>query len=117
MTALAALGIDDYRKLLDEVFDQRIVDLAAEAEAAERFPRELVERLGKAGVFAHKWRNGQQPDMAKLVAQVDVQAPYRKVGAGPLDTAAVHIDTHVPADALIARPGNWFGGDLLGAGT
>jgi acyl-ACP dehydrogenase len=31
--------------------------------------------------------------------------PYRKVGAGPLDTAAVHIGTWVPADALIARPG------------
>ncbi len=30
---------------------------------------------------------------------------HRKVGAAPLDTAAVHIDTWVPADALIARPG------------
>jgi hypothetical protein len=37
--------------------------------------------------------------------------PYRKVGAGPLDTAAVHIDTWVPADALIARPGG--GGYLV----
>lgn len=27
------------------------------------------------------------------------------MGAGPLDTSAVHIDTWVPADALIARPG------------
>ncbi|PRC51732.1 acyl-CoA dehydrogenase, partial [Mycobacterium sp. ITM-2017-0098] len=34
-----------------------------------------------------------------------VQPPYRKVGAGPLDTAAVHIDTWVPADHLVARPG------------
>ena len=38
-------------------------------------------------------------------AVATIQAPYRKVGAGPLDTAAVHIDTWVPADALIARPG------------
>ncbi|MEH3132764.1 MAG: mycobactin biosynthesis acyl-ACP dehydrogenase MbtN [Mycolicibacterium neoaurum] len=36
---------------------------------------------------------------------VQVQRPYKKVGAGPLDTAAVHIDTWVPADALIARAG------------
>ncbi|MGU3499496.1 mycobactin biosynthesis acyl-ACP dehydrogenase MbtN [Mycobacterium sp. C31M] len=36
---------------------------------------------------------------------VQVQRPYNKVGAGPLDTAAVHIDTWVPADALVARAG------------
>ena len=36
---------------------------------------------------------------------VQVQVPYRKVGAGPLDTAAVHIDTWVPAEALVARAG------------
>ena len=36
---------------------------------------------------------------------VQVQQPYNKVGAGPLDTAAVHIDTWVPADALVARAG------------
>ncbi len=36
---------------------------------------------------------------------VQVQKPYTKVGNGPLDTAAVHIDTWVPADALVARAG------------
>ena len=36
---------------------------------------------------------------------VRVQKPYTKVGNGPLDTAAVHIDTWVPADALVARAG------------
>ena len=36
---------------------------------------------------------------------VQVQQPYTKVGNGPLDTAAVHIDTWVPADALVARAG------------
>lgn len=36
---------------------------------------------------------------------VQVQVPYRKVGAGPLATAAVHIDAWLPADALVARPG------------
>ncbi|GAC70670.1 acyl-CoA dehydrogenase [Gordonia soli NBRC 108243] len=38
-------------------------------------------------------------------AQVDIQPPYNKVSAGPLDTAAVEIDTVVPADHLIARAG------------
>lgn len=221
--------LDDYRALLDEAFDERVAAWTAEAEAAERFPRVLIEHLGRSGVFADKWGEhpgGQHPDVAKLVAlafklgqlrsagigvgvslhdsaiailrrfgrseylqrictqaingeavlcigaseesggsdlqivetevrsardgfeirgrkkfvslspiadhivvvargvdhdensrhgnvlviavptaQVTVCRPYRKVGAGPLDTAAVEIDTWVPADALIARPG------------
>lgn len=43
--------------------------------------------------------------IAVPTAQVSVQQPYNKLGAGPLDTAAVHIDTWVPADALVARAG------------
>lgn len=50
-------------------------------------------------------RHGNVMLIAVPTEQVDVQTPYRKVGAGPLDTAAVHIDTWVPADALIARAG------------
>ncbi|MBB4852758.1 alkylation response protein AidB-like acyl-CoA dehydrogenase [Mycobacteroides chelonae] len=38
-------------------------------------------------------------------AQVVVNERYRKLSAGPLDTAPIDIDTWVPADALIARPG------------
>ena len=218
--------MSDYQALLDEVFDQQITDWTEEAEASERFPRKMIEHLGRSGVFASKWGESQHPDVAKLLAlayklgwlgsagigvgvslhdsaiavlrrfgrseylrdiaeqairgeavlcigaseesggsdlqivetevrtardgfevrgikkfvslspiadhivvvarsvdddensrhgnvlviavptsQVTVQEPYRKVGAGPLDTAAVHIDTWVPADALIARPG------------
>lgn len=225
MTLTAAPGID-YRDLLDRVFDERVAEWTANAEASERFPRELIEHLGRSGVFAEKWSSGHHPDVGKLVelairlgglgsagigvgvslhdsaiallrrfgrsehlrgiceaaihgdavlcigaseesggsdlqivgtevrsagggfevrglkkfvslspiadyimvvgrsvdhdpasrhgnvvvvavptSQVDVRTPYRKVGAGPLDTAAVHIDTWVPADALIARAG------------
>ncbi|MDZ4269857.1 MAG: mycobactin biosynthesis acyl-ACP dehydrogenase MbtN, partial [Mycobacterium sp.] len=216
------------RRLLDEVFDDTIVGWTAEAEASERFPRELIEHLGAGGVFRSKWgpAGGQHPDVAKLnelalrlgrlgsagigvgvslhdsaiallrrfgrsdhlkticeqaidgaavlcigaseesggsdlqivetevrsagegfevrgvkkfvslspvadhimvvargvdndpgsrhgnvlviavpTTKVEVQTPYRKVGAGPLDTAAVHIDTWVPADHLVARAG------------
>ncbi|PRC44794.1 acyl-CoA dehydrogenase, partial [Mycobacterium sp. ITM-2017-0098] len=50
-------------------------------------------------------RHGNVLVIAVPTAQVQVQPPYRKVGAGPLDTAAVHIDTWVPADHLVARPG------------
>jgi acyl-ACP dehydrogenase len=226
MTTSAVLDIDGYRSLLDATFDDQVLMWTAEAEAAERFPRHLIEHLGAAGVFAQKWTDATQPDVAKLIAlagalgrlmsagiavgvslhdsaiailrrfgksehlkticeqaisgesvlcigaseesggsdlqivetemrscndgfavqgvkkyvslapiadhimvvarsvdhdpasrhgniaviavptsQTDVQTPYRKVSAGPLDTAAVHIDTWVPADALVARAG------------
>lgn len=226
MTTSADLSLDQYRSLLDEAFGAQVVAWTAEAEATERFPRHLIEYLGKAGVFSGKWGDRQQPDVARLLelayrlghlgsggigvgvslhdsaiailrrfaksdylkeiceqavrgeavlcigaseesggsdlqicetevrsaqdgfevrgikkfvslstiadhvvvvarsidhdptsrhgnvaliavptAQTEVQTPYRKVGAGPLDTAAVHIDTWVPADALIARAG------------
>jgi acyl-ACP dehydrogenase len=220
------MTVEDYRALLEKVFDDRVTTWMAEAEATERFPRELIEYLGVSGVFSAKWQDRQQPDVSKVIElamtlgrlgsvgiavgvslhdsaiailrrfgrsdylreiceqairgeavlcigaseesggsdlqivetevrsarggfevrgikkfvslspiadhimvvarsvdhdpasrqgnvvviavptdQVEVQTPYRKVGAGPLDTAAVHIDTWVPADVLIARPG------------
>lgn len=50
-------------------------------------------------------RHGNVVVVAVPTTHVDVQQPYDKVGAGPLDTAAVHIDTWVPADAMVARAG------------
>lgn len=220
------ISLDAYRALLAETFDQRVVAWTREAEARQRFPRELFEHLGDRGVFREKWCTGPLPDVGKLVelafalgrlssagigvgvslhdsaiallrrfgksdylkdiceraidgravlcigaseesggsdlqivhteiasrdggfdvrgikkfvslspiadhimvvarsvdhdaaskhgnvavvavptAQVSVRPPYSKVGAGPLDTAAVHIDAWVPADALVARAG------------
>jgi alkylation response protein AidB-like acyl-CoA dehydrogenase len=229
MTALSEASdtnLDDYRARLADAFNDQVVAWTAEAEARQRFPRELIEHLGASGVFSEKWGTAALPDVGKLVelafalgrlssagigvgvslhdsaiavlrrfgkseyltdicdrairghavlcigaseesggsdlqivqteitsraggfdvrgikkfvslspiadhimvvarsveanpaskygnialiavptAQVDVQRPYQKVGAGPLDTAAVHIDTWVPADALVARAG------------
>lgn len=226
LTDAAGVGLADYRALLADAFDQRVVSWTANAEARQRFPREVIEHLGAAGVFSEKWADGALPDVGKLIelafalgrlssagigvgvslhdsaiailrrfgksqylkdvgerairgqavlcigaseesggsdlqivhteirsrdggfdvrgikkfvslapiadhimvvarsvdhdpssrhgsvaviavpaAQVRVQAPYAKVGAGPLDTAAVHIDTWVPAEALVARAG------------
>jgi acyl-ACP dehydrogenase len=50
-------------------------------------------------------RHGNVVVVAVPTTHVNVQQPYDKVGAGPLDTAAVHIDTWVPADAMVARAG------------
>ncbi|MGW0157882.1 mycobactin biosynthesis acyl-ACP dehydrogenase MbtN [Mycobacterium sp. NPDC003323] len=221
-------SLQEFEELLDRVFDDRVRAWTAEAERTGKFPRELIEYLGREGVFAAKWGDAQQPDVAKVIALalrlgklgsagiavgvslhdsaiallrrfgrsehlraiceqaisgqtvlcvgaseesggsdlqivgttvrsvrdgfevtgvkkfvslspiadyvmavarnvdndpdsrhgnvvviavplhdpgVQVQTPYNKVGAGPLDTAAVHIDTWVPADALVARAG------------
>jgi len=68
MTDAAGLSIEEYRALLDKVFDEQVVGWTAEAEASERFPRKLIEHLGQSGVFAHKWGDRQHPDVAKLVA-------------------------------------------------
>jgi alkylation response protein AidB-like acyl-CoA dehydrogenase len=52
--------------------------------------------------------DGQKGNVMLLLvptAQTFVREPYRKLSAGPLETAWVDIDTWVPAEALIARPG------------
>ncbi|WP_304111890.1 mycobactin biosynthesis acyl-ACP dehydrogenase MbtN [Mycolicibacterium bacteremicum] len=224
----ATTSLQEFEDLLDRVFDDRVRDWTAEAERTGTFPRQLIEYLGREGVFSAKWGDAQQPDVAKVIALalrlgrlgsagiavgvslhdsaiallrrfgrsdhlrdiceqairgetvlcvgaseesggsdlqivgttvrsvrdglavtgvkkfvslspiadyvmavarnvdndptsrhgnvvvvavplhdpgVQVRTPYNKVGAGPLDTAAVHIDTWVPADALVARAG------------
>ena len=226
MTTIDTAVDDDYAALLCDAFDDRVLEWTAEAEEQQRFPRQLIEHLGRSGVFSAKWSNVAMPDVGKLVAlafalgnlssagigvgvslhdsaisilrrfgksdylrniceqairgeavlcigaseesggsdlqivetevrsrdggfdvhgikkfvslspiadhimvvarsvdhdptsrhgnvvvvsvptaQVEVQQRYNKVGAGPLDTAPVHIDTWVPADALVARAG------------
>ncbi len=226
MSSDAVLDLAGYQTLLKDAFDEQVAAWVTEAEAAEHFPRRLIEHLGATGVFRHKWADAAQPDVAKLIAlafalgnlasagigvgislhdsaiailrrfarsdslreicaqaiageavlcigaseesggsdlqiveteirsrdagfdvrgikkfvslapiadhivvvarsvdhdpasrhgnvavivvptsQVEIDEPYRKTGAGPLDTAAVHIDTWVPAEALVARPG------------
>ncbi|MBI3224298.1 MAG: mycobactin biosynthesis acyl-ACP dehydrogenase MbtN [Mycolicibacterium cosmeticum] len=225
---LTAPPVEDFPALLHRVFNDQVRAWTSEAEASEHFPRQLIEYLGREGVFAAKWGDEQQPDVGDVIALamelgrlgsagiavgvslhdsaiailrrfarndylrdiadrairgeavlcigaseesggsdlqivgtevrsarggfevkgvkkfvslspiadyvmavardvgddatsrhgnvvviavplrdpgVQVQVPYRKVGAGPLDTAAVHIDTWVPAEALVARAG------------
>ncbi|MFC8526849.1 acyl-CoA dehydrogenase family protein [Nocardia sp. NPDC057227] len=211
-----------YDELLDAAFDDRVRQWTEQAERDERFPRALLEHLGAAGVFAHKWRDRKITDLGEHFAlagrlgalnsagigvgvslhdsaiavlrrfgrtdflrdlaerairteavlciaaseeaggsdlqhvgtviephdggyrvaghkkyvslspiadqilvvgrapggaegnvalvmvptsQVGIDTPYRKLGAGPLDTAAVTIDTWVPAEALVSRAG------------
>ncbi len=52
VTAMTTPSIEDYRALLDKVFDEQVTAWTAEAEATERFPRQLIEHLGRSGIFA-----------------------------------------------------------------
>ncbi len=95
----ATLGIDEYRALLDDVFDRQIVEWTAGAEASERFPRKLIEHLGQSGVFAHKWGDGQHPDVAKLIALAFALGRLGSAGIG------VGVSLHDSAIAILRRFG------------
>lgn len=100
MTDTAELSIEDYRALLDEVFDDQVFGWTAEAEASERFPRKLmIEHLGERGVFAHKWRRGQHPDVPKLVALAFALGRLGSAGIG------VGVSLHDSAIAILRRFG------------
>lgn len=60
------LPLDEYRDLLDAVFDDEVTAMVHEAERTELFPRALLEKLGAAGVFRAKWAGQTKPDVAKL---------------------------------------------------
>lgn len=62
------VSLDEYRALLDDVFDDEVRSWVDEAEVSEHFPRKLLERLGTAGVFAQKWGEEKKPDVGKLFA-------------------------------------------------
>ncbi|GAT07580.1 acyl-CoA dehydrogenase fadE14 [Mycolicibacterium novocastrense] len=92
--------IEDYRDLLDRVFDDRVTAWTAEAEETERFPRKLIEYLGESGVFAGKWPPGQQhPDVAKVIELA------RKLGGLGSAGIGVGVGLHDSAIAILRRFG------------
>lgn len=102
MTVTVEAGIDGYRALLDQVFDQRVTDWTAEAEASEQFPRKLIEHLGANGVFGSKWgapEGGQHPDVAKLVELAFRLGHLGSAGIG------VGVSLHDSAIAILRRFG------------
>ncbi|MGH3555775.1 MAG: acyl-CoA dehydrogenase family protein, partial [Mycobacterium sp.] len=99
MTHVADLGSVEYRALLDDVFDRQIAEWTAEAEVSERFPRKLIEHLGQSGVLAHKWCNGQHPDVEKLVALAFALGWLGSAGIG------VGVSLHDSAISILRRFG------------
>lgn len=61
--------------------------------------------VGRSAGDAPAGDQGNVALVAVPMSQVTIGKPYEKLGAGPLDTAPVTLDTWVPEEALIARPG------------
>lgn len=92
---------DSYRCLLEATFDDKVLawTAEAEAEATERFPRQLIEHLGAAGVFARKWTDATQPDVAKLIP---LSGALGRLMSGGI---AVGVSLHDSAIAILRRFG------------
>ena len=100
MTAIATEpSVDEYRALLERVFDDRVKAWTAEAEATERFPRQLIEYLGESGVFTAKWGDRQQPDVAKVI---ELALALGRLGSAGI---AVGVSLHDSAVAILRRFG------------
>lgn len=96
-TTPAEISVQEFEELLDRVFDDRIAGWTAQAEKTEKFPRELIEYLGREGVFSAKWGVTQQPDVAKVIALAD---RLGRLGSGGI---AVGVSLHDSAIALLRR--------------
>jgi hypothetical protein len=100
VTAIAIeSGVEDYRSLLDRVFDERVTAWTAEAQASERFPRKLIEYLGQSGVFTAKWGDRQQPDVSKVI---ELALALGRLGSAGI---AVGVSLHDSAIAILRRFG------------
>ncbi|GED96387.1 acyl-CoA dehydrogenase family protein [Gordonia crocea] len=93
------LPLEQYRELLDQVFDDEVAALVQEAERTELFPRALLEKLGAAGVFRAKWAGATKPDVAKLF-----ELGYR-LGATASTGVGVGVSLHDSGIATLRRFG------------
>ncbi|MET7403317.1 acyl-CoA dehydrogenase family protein [Dactylosporangium sp. NPDC005572] len=95
MTADAS--VKGYRALLESVFDDQVRAWVAEAEATRRFPRELLRRMGAAGVLAEKWGDRATPDLAKLN---ELSYTLGRLGSAGV---SVGVSLHDSAIAILRR--------------
>src|ERR1700733_12126037 len=102
MTALSEASdtnLVDYRARLADAFNDQVVAWTAEAEARQRFPRELIEHLGASGVFSEKWGTAALPDVGKLVELAFALGRLSSAGIG------VGVSLHDSAIAVLRRFG------------
>jgi acyl-ACP dehydrogenase len=99
MSTPALLGLDAYRDLLDRAFDDQVTAWSADAEVTERFPRQLIEHLGRAGVFTEKWAGPGPTDVGKSIALGSALGRLMSAGIG------VGVSLHDSAIAILRRFG------------
>lgn len=93
-------SIDEFELLVQTAFDDEVREMVASAERAGKFPRDLIEHLGRAGVFREKWRSDTHPDLKRLSILARALGELLSVGIG------VGVGLHDSAIAVLRRFGN-----------
>ncbi|MGY4651887.1 acyl-CoA dehydrogenase family protein [Mycobacterium sp. URHB0021] len=89
----------DFSTALDHVFSAEVVQLVEDAELRGAFPRQLIEMLGREGIFAAKWPEGVHPNVSRLISLAE-----RLGGLGSAGIA-VGVSLHDAAIAILRRFG------------
>ena len=112
---------EELLKLVHEIATDELAPLAAEYEAAERFPREQFRLLGRSGLlslpYPEQWGGGAQPYEVYLQVLEELGAVWLTVAVG----LSVHTMSCYPLAAFgtAGQRDRWLpdmlAGDLLGA--
>ena len=112
---------EELLKLVHEIATDELAPLAAEYEAAERFPREQFRLLGRCGLlslpYPEQWGGGAQPYEVYLQVLEELGAVWLTVAVG----LSVHTMSCYPLATFgtAAQRDRWLpdmlAGDLLGA--
>jgi acyl-ACP dehydrogenase len=94
---LADRAAADFSAALDNVFNAEVLQLVEDAELRHAFPRQLIEMLGRNGIFAAKWADGVQPNLPRLILLAE-----RLGGLGSAGIA-VGVSLHDSAIAILRR--------------
>ncbi|WSY64491.1 acyl-CoA dehydrogenase family protein [Nocardia sp. NBC_00881] len=90
-------SVENFRAEVEAVLDDRFRETAAEAERQRVFPREVLARLGAAGIFTDKWAGGYRFQLAKLVGL------HTALGAACSGGVGVGVSLHDSALAILHR--------------
>jgi alkylation response protein AidB-like acyl-CoA dehydrogenase len=118
---LPSTEAEELLKLVREITTDELAPLAAEYEAAERFPREQFRLMGRSGLlslpYPERWGGGAQPYEVYLQVLEELASAWMTVGVG----LSVHTMSCYPLAtyATDAQRDRWLpdllGGELLGA--
>jgi alkylation response protein AidB-like acyl-CoA dehydrogenase len=111
----------DLVALVREIARQELAPRAAEAEAAETFPRDVFRLLGEAGilglVYPEEFGGSGQPYEVYLQALEEIAAAWMTIGVGvSVHTMSCYaLATHGRRDQVAALLPEMIGGQQLGA--